>query len=148
MWNFKILVEPEENHSLKPTRPTCDSSVSLEPSKPPNQPVAAEPAARPFRCTECGMAFKRNLHLKRHFTVIHTSKKNFSCSKCGKFFSRKDYLDKHIATHEKKKFKLELLQQGIVVRTKINVKSAEKNWILRRKIKAGYVPEILNISEK
>lgn len=126
MPNFSILAVAEADISTERISCTSESSISLEHCKPLSHPVATEPAAaRPFRCGECGMAFKRNLHLKRHFMVTHTSKKNFSCSNCGKSFSRKDYLDKHIATHEKKKFKLQLLQQGIVVRTKMNVKSTK-----------------------
>lgn len=77
---------------------------------------------RPYVCSICKMAFKRNLHLKRHFTVTHTVGKNFKCGICGRRFSREDYLDKHVSGHQKKKFKLKLLQQGIVVRTKMTFK--------------------------
>lgn len=78
---------------------------------------------RPYVCSKCQMAFKRNLHLKRHFLVTHTPNKNFKCDTCGKQFSRKDYLDKHITGHQKKDLKIKLLEQGIVVRTKIFSKS-------------------------
>lgn len=121
--NFLISDGTETEISTERISCTRESNISLTPSQSSSNLVNDKSAIRPFRCDECGMAFKRNLHLKRHFTVTHTSKKNFSCSNCGKSFSRKDYLDKHLATHEKKKFKLKLLQQGIVVRTKMNVKS-------------------------
>lgn len=81
---------------------------------------------RPHSCTKCKMAFKRKLHLKRHFIVKHTEKKNYFCSACGQQFSRKDYLDKHENVHKRKDFKLKLLQQGIVVRTKMYSKTKEK----------------------
>ncbi|XKL64702.1 hypothetical protein PGB90_004788 [Kerria lacca] len=81
---------------------------------------------RPYHCDKCNMTFKRNLHLKRHFLVTHTMNKNFICEICKRSFSRKDYLDKHIRGHQKKNFKLKLLQQGIVIRTKIYSKSIKK----------------------
>lgn len=84
-----------------------------------NQPTSD----RPYVCPKCKMSFKRNLHLKRHFTVTHTVNKNFKCETCSKMFSRKDYLDKHVSGHQKKSFKMKLLRQGIVVRTKMFSKS-------------------------
>ncbi|RKP02018.1 hypothetical protein CXG81DRAFT_4596, partial [Caulochytrium protostelioides] len=55
-----------------------------------------------FRCTiaDCGRAFRRAEHLKRHFRV-HTGERPFVCSfpGCDKRFSRSDNLSQHLRTH-------------------------------------------------
>ncbi|GAA5962709.1 hypothetical protein JCM3765_006174 [Sporobolomyces pararoseus] len=53
----------------------------------------------PCPAVNCGAAFKRSEHLKRHFKSVHRGEKPFPCKieSCGKSFSRKDNLQQHQA---------------------------------------------------
>lgn len=58
------------------------------------------PDERSFRCEECGKAFKRHEHLRRH-KRSHTKERPFSCDVCLKSFTRSDNLAVHARTHFK-----------------------------------------------
>ncbi|XP_037659462.1 zinc finger protein 707 isoform X2 [Choloepus didactylus] len=53
---------------------------------------------KPFRCSECGQAFRWVSNLLRH-QRNHTSEKPFSCAVCGQAFSLKDRLVQHQKVH-------------------------------------------------
>jgi len=50
--------------------------------------------------------FKRNEHLARH-SIIHSGDKSQVCPECGKAFYRKDHLRKHLRSHVAKRVKTE-----------------------------------------
>ncbi|KAG0087235.1 hypothetical protein BGZ93_006851 [Podila epicladia] len=64
-----------------------------------------------FSCIfdDCGRAFKRSEHLKRHVRSVHTQEKPFVCpfQACPKKFSRSDNLNQHIRIHRHEKEKLQ-----------------------------------------
>ncbi|TIB11429.1 hypothetical protein E3P89_02594, partial [Wallemia ichthyophaga] len=58
------------------------------------------PDERTFRCDECGKAFKRHEHLRRH-RRSHTKERPFRCDVCLKSFTRSDNLAVHTRTHSR-----------------------------------------------
>ena len=50
---------------------------------------------RPFRCVDCGKAFKHKHHLTEH-QRLHSGEKPFSCAKCGKRFSHSGSYSQHM----------------------------------------------------
>uniref|UniRef100_A0A673ASX8 Zinc finger protein 865 n=1 Tax=Sphaeramia orbicularis TaxID=375764 RepID=A0A673ASX8_9TELE len=57
---------------------------------------------RPFKCSHCPKAFKRQPHLERH-EAIHTGHQPFSCSVCWQKFTQKAHLNRHMLRHTEKK---------------------------------------------
>ncbi|NWY13835.1 ZN350 protein, partial [Aphelocoma coerulescens] len=53
---------------------------------------------KPFKCPECGKAFKGHCRLLTHLQT-HTREKVFVCAECGKSFSRKANLVVHQRVH-------------------------------------------------
>ncbi|XP_062860102.1 histone-lysine N-methyltransferase PRDM9 isoform X2 [Trichomycterus rosablanca] len=51
------------------------------------------------KCGDCGRAFLRACHLKRHQRTIHSKEKPYCCSRCRKCFSQATGLKRHQRTH-------------------------------------------------
>lgn len=52
--------------------------------------------AKPYQCTECPMAFKRNNHLKSHIEVKHTAGYQSICLLCSKALKSTETLRSHL----------------------------------------------------
>ncbi len=52
------------------------------------------PTERPYRCSECGKAFKGSSGLKYHMRD-HTGERPYRCTECGKSFKRSSLLSIH-----------------------------------------------------
>ena len=59
---------------------------------------------KPYKCDECGKVFGQKPHLRLHWR-IHTGERPFRCDECGKFFSRNSHLTSHRRIHIEKPFK-------------------------------------------
>ncbi|GAA5943064.1 hypothetical protein JCM1841_006468 [Sporobolomyces salmonicolor] len=88
---------PFQKHTIIRGRRTHDAA-SLEAAI---QSGAAGKTKKVHTCPaeNCGAAFKRSEHLKRHYKSVHRGEKPFPCNvaDCGKSFSRKDNLQQHQA---------------------------------------------------
>lgn len=68
------------------------------------EPALVPPAVelvKPFKCSDCSKAFKRQEHLKRHNRLVHSTERPFGCDLCEKKFSRGDNLAQHLRTHKR-----------------------------------------------
>lgn len=69
---------------------------------------------RPFKCSQCGMEFYKNIELKMHM-VKHTGVRDFECGVCNKAFGRKSTLREHMRIHTNdRRFKCEYCGQTFV----------------------------------
>lgn len=50
-----------------------------------------------WKCSTCGKAFSKKMHLNRHFEHSHM-KRVFTCDRCGKTFSYRNNLTRHMTT--------------------------------------------------
>uniref|UniRef100_A0A672FR13 C2H2-type domain-containing protein n=1 Tax=Salarias fasciatus TaxID=181472 RepID=A0A672FR13_SALFA len=66
----------------------CPPSLSL------SLPLPSSPSQRPYRCSECGKAFKGSSGLKYHMRD-HTGERPYRCTECGKSFKRSSLLSIH-----------------------------------------------------
>ncbi|KAG0339818.1 hypothetical protein BG000_001285 [Podila horticola] len=92
-------------------------SISSTSSTPPmssrsrTRRASTSTDSKVFSCIfdDCGRAFKRSEHLKRHVRSVHTQEKPFVCpfQACPKRFSRSDNLNQHIRIHRHEKEKLQ-----------------------------------------
>uniref|UniRef100_A0A3B4U5C2 Zinc finger protein 628 n=1 Tax=Seriola dumerili TaxID=41447 RepID=A0A3B4U5C2_SERDU len=75
----------------------CPPSLSLSLPLPssPSQPARA---LLPYRCSECGKAFKGSSGLKYHMRD-HTGERPYRCTECGKSFKRSSLLSIHQRVH-------------------------------------------------
>uniref|UniRef100_A0AAQ5XXS9 C2H2-type domain-containing protein n=1 Tax=Amphiprion ocellaris TaxID=80972 RepID=A0AAQ5XXS9_AMPOC len=77
----------------------CPPSLSLSlplPSSPGRADKQQE--ERPYRCSECGKAFKGSSGLKYHMRD-HTGERPYRCTECGKSFKRSSLLSIHQRVH-------------------------------------------------
>uniref|UniRef100_A0A8C6WGQ1 C2H2-type domain-containing protein n=1 Tax=Neogobius melanostomus TaxID=47308 RepID=A0A8C6WGQ1_9GOBI len=70
----------------------CPPSLSL------SLPLPTSPIERPYRCSECGKAFKGSSGLKYHMRD-HTGERPYRCTECGKSFKRSSLLSIHQRVH-------------------------------------------------
>uniref|UniRef100_A0A665W3R1 C2H2-type domain-containing protein n=1 Tax=Echeneis naucrates TaxID=173247 RepID=A0A665W3R1_ECHNA len=84
----------------------CPPSLSLSLPLPssPSQPARAH---LPYRCSECGKAFKGSSGLKYHMRD-HTGERPYRCTECGKSFKRSSLLSIHQRMHSGLRFGCEL----------------------------------------
>lgn len=100
--------ENKANRLKKTNNADNDTTTDILDNINNEQSVSKEESAsettRPFICTECGFAFIRNQHLKKHLKSKHSKIKEYSCDDCDYTASWKDYLKSHMRFRHKKTF--------------------------------------------
>ena len=101
----------------------CDKCKSHFTSKTGlyNHTKSVHSDARPFKCEECGEAFKRKNVLEIHFDNKH-SNGVYPCNKCDKVLKSKLSLEYHLKTHDiQNQYPCEICGRRFITRTKLKM---------------------------
>uniref|UniRef100_A0A5F9DU03 C2H2-type domain-containing protein n=1 Tax=Oryctolagus cuniculus TaxID=9986 RepID=A0A5F9DU03_RABIT len=75
-----------------------DAAGSRRPAPPSLAPPVPASAERPYKCAECGKAFKRSSLLANH-QCVHTGLRAFTCGQCGLTFKWLSHYQYHLRLH-------------------------------------------------
>ncbi|KAI8997685.1 hypothetical protein BDB01DRAFT_713925 [Pilobolus umbonatus] len=104
--NLNIVNSRTIRRGIKSSNTKINGNNTGKPTRSRGRRVSSSPSVagqKMFKCDHdnCGKAFKRSEHLKRHVRSIHTLEKPYECPyhNCSKSFSRSDNLNQHIRIH-------------------------------------------------
>ncbi|KAL4616733.1 zinc finger protein 628 [Arapaima gigas] len=92
--NLIAVTEEGEREAAKPGRGGSKGQKRAA----GNKNASASNSERPYRCSECGKAFKGSSGLRYHMRD-HTGERPYRCTECGKSFKRSSLLSIHQRVH-------------------------------------------------